>query len=236
MIRIPVDSRMKSAKSRPAKPARDDSTARSRILAAAEELFAELGFDATSLRQTALKARVPVALVSYHFKGKLGLYRAVFAARSPSSLEQRKAGLALAQMESDPDRRLEMIIKALMVPMLKLRAAESSVHFGTLSAREANDPQSIKRGIMQELVDPVALTAIDLLQKTLPGGDRADAGWAFQMIVGTMLFIMSDTGRLKRLSGGACDPADVDATLRHIVPLLLDGVRGRQMRARAESA
>jgi hypothetical protein len=110
------------------------------------------------------------------------------------------------------------------------------VHFGKLSAREANDPQSIKRGIVQELVDPVSLTAIDLLQKTLPGGDRADAGWAFQMIVGTMLFIMADTGRLKRLSGGACDPADVDATLRHIVPLLLDGVRGRRTRAVAKTS
>ena len=212
------------------KPAKDDSSARSRILTAAEELFAELGFDAASLRQIAIKARVPVALVSYHFKDKLGLYRAVFEARSPSSLEQRKAGLALAQMESDPQRRLEMIIKALIVPMLKLRSAESSVHFGTLSAREANDPRAVERGIMQALVDPVAPAAIDLLQKTLPGGDRTDAGWAFQMIVGTMLFIMADTERLKRLTGGACDPEDVDATLRHIVPLLVDGVRNGRTR------
>jgi AcrR family transcriptional regulator len=227
---------MKSTKSRPAKPTKDDSSARTRILAAAEELFAELGFDAASLRQIALKARVPVALVSYHFNDKLGLYRAVFEVRSPSSFEQRKAGLALAEMESDPQRRLEMIVKALMVPMLKLRAAESSVHFGTLSAREANDPRSIKRGIMQEFVDPIAVAAIDLLQKTLPSGDRADAGWAFQMIIGTMLFIMADTGRLKRLSDGACDPNDVDAALRHIVPLLLDGVRGRRMRSAVKAA
>ena len=58
-------------------------------------------------------------------------------------------------------------------------------------------------------------------------GDKAQAAWAFQMIVGTMLFIMADTGRLKRLSGGACDPKDVDATLRYIMPLLLDGLRGK---------
>jgi AcrR family transcriptional regulator len=216
----------KSARSRRPKTA-GDSTARTRILGAAEQLFAELGFDAASLRQIAIGARVPVALVSYHFKDKLGLYRAVFAARTPSSFEQRKAGLALAAMEEDPPRRLEMIVKALIVPMLKLRTVESSVHFGTLSAREANDPRSIERGIMQEFVDPIALAAIDLLQKTLPGGDKAQAAWAFQMIIGTMLFIMADTGRLKRLSGGACDPKDVDATLRYIMPLLLDGLRGK---------
>jgi len=217
---------MKSTKSRPANTTKHDFSARSRILSAAEELFAELGFDAASLRQIALKARVPVALVSYHFRDKLGLYRAVFEVRSPNYIEQRKAGLTLAQMEHDPERRLELIVKALIVPMLKLRSAKSSVHFGALSAREANDPRAVERGIMQALVDPVALAAIDLLQKTLPGGDRADAGWAFQMIIGTMLFIMADTGRLKRLTGGACDPEDVDATLGHIVPLLLDGVRG----------
>jgi AcrR family transcriptional regulator len=210
-------------------------SARSRILSAAEELFAELGFDATSLRQIALKARVPVALVSYHFKNKPGLYRAVFEARSPNYTEQRKAGLALAQMETDPERRLEMIVKALIVPMLKLRTAESSASFGMLSAREANDPKSVKRGIMQDLVDPVALTAIDLLQQTLPGRSRAQAAWAFQMIIGTMLFIMTDTGRIKRLSKGACDPNDVDATLRYIVPLLLGGLRGALAAGSAKS-
>jgi AcrR family transcriptional regulator len=214
---------MKSGRIKP----KGDLTARARILAAAEELFAELGFDATSLRQIALRAGVPVALVSYHFKGKLGLYRAVFEARSPAYIEQRKAGLALAQMETDPDRRLEMIVKALIVPMLKLRTVESTAHFGMLSAREANHPKSVKRGIMQDMVDPVAFTAIDLLHQALPDRSKAEAVWAFQMIIGTMLFIMADTGRTKRLSGGACDPNDVDATLRHIVPLLLNGVRAK---------
>lgn len=217
---------MKSKKSRLKKPAKDNSSARARILKAAEELFAELGFDAASLRQIALKAHVPVALVSYHFKNKLGLYRAVFEARSPNYIGQRKAGLTLAQMESDPERRLEMIVKALIVPMLKLRTVESSANFGMLSAREANDPKSVKRGIMQDLIDPLALAAIDLLQSTLPDRNRAEAVWAFQMIIGTMLFIMTDTGRTKRLSKGACDPGNVDETLGYIVPLLLGGLRG----------
>jgi AcrR family transcriptional regulator len=228
---------MKSGKSAKSQNPRtkDDSTARTRILGAAEQVFAELGFDAASLRQIAIRAGVPVALVSYHFQDKLGLYRAVFAARTPSSFEQRKAGLALAAMEDDPQRRLEMIVKALIVPMLKLRTVESSVHFGTLSAREANDPQSTKRGIMQEFVDPIALAAIDLLQKALPGADKARAGWAFQMIVGTMLFIMADTGRLKRLTAGACDPNNVDAALRYILPLLLEGVRGQDAKLALKS-
>ena len=56
------------------------------------------------------------------------------------------------------------------------------------------------------------------------------------MIVGTMLFIMADTGRLKRLTAGACDPNNVDATLRYILPLLLDGIRGVAAGAKASGS
>jgi hypothetical protein len=40
-----------------------------------------------------------------------------------------------------------------------------------------------------------------------------------------MTFIMADVGRIRAISGGACDPEDVDATIRHIIPLILDGFR-----------
>ena len=44
-------------------------------------------------------------------------------------------------------------------------------------------------------------------------------------MIGTMTFIMVDAGRIQRISGGACDPEDVDATIRHVLPLVLDGFR-----------
>ena len=64
------------------------------------------------------------------------------------------AGLALAEMEDDPDRRLEMILKAALMPMLSLRKIEGSANFGVLLAREATDPKSAERGIIQEAFDP----------------------------------------------------------------------------------
>ena len=202
----------------------DERSARVRILETAERQFAELGFDGVSMRQVAVEAKVPVALVSYHFEGKLGLYREVFRLRYPHIVEQRKAGLSLAQMEDDPERRLEMILKAVLVPMLKLRTVNGS--FGILLAREANDPKGAERGIIEEVFDPVARPAIELLRQTLAHNSEAEIVWSFQMVIGTMLYIMADTGRSRSLSGGACDPSDVDATLRLILPLLLNGLRG----------
>ena len=207
--------------------ATDEGTARDHILKAAEQIFAELGFEGASLRQIAGTADVPVALVSYHFKNKLGLYREVFKARDPNTADKRLAGLALAEMEDDPERRLEMILKAALMPMLSLRKIEGSANYGVLLAREASDPKSAERGIVKELFDPTARATIAALKRALPDRSEAEIVWSFQMMIGTMLFIMADAGRTAHLSHGACDPEDVDGTMRYILPLLLHGIRGK---------
>ena len=65
-------------------------------------MFGAYGFDGASMRQVAEAADVPVALVSYHFGSKEGLYRAVFERRVPTVVEQRLAGLAIAMSEAGP--------------------------------------------------------------------------------------------------------------------------------------
>jgi AcrR family transcriptional regulator len=203
----------------------DIGPSQQRILAAAEELFAASGYEGTSVRQIAQRAGVPVALVSYHFGSKLGVYRRVFESHTPTIVAERNAGLALAELEQDPDRRLAAIVKAVLVPMLKLRTAEGRRSLGQLLAREVSDPRSVERGIIKDLLDPIAAAVTDLLKATLPNRSAAEIHWAYQMMVGTMTFVMLDAGRIRRISGGACDPEDVDATIHHIVPLILDGLK-----------
>jgi AcrR family transcriptional regulator len=50
---------------------------RARLIEAATLLFAESGFDGVGLREIAQKAKANVAMISYHFGGKEGLYEAV---------------------------------------------------------------------------------------------------------------------------------------------------------------
>ena len=134
----------------------EEQSARARILTAAENVFAQYGYDGGSLRQVAVGAGVPVGLVSYHFASKLGLYRAVFEARVPSLVDQRLAGLAIADLESDAERRMELTVKSLYVPMLKLRETEEGRRFALLLAREVVDPASVERGIIRSLLRPVS--------------------------------------------------------------------------------
>lgn len=51
---------------------------RASLLDAALRCFAQYGYDATSIRLVASKAGKNSSLISYYFKGKEGLYRAVF--------------------------------------------------------------------------------------------------------------------------------------------------------------
>lgn len=201
--------------------------ARARILDAAEVVFAASGFDAATTRRIAEAADVPVGLVNYHFGSKLGLYRAIFERRAPTVTHQRAAGLAMARTEPDADRRIELIVKALIMPMLALRQSESGRHFGQLMSRELSDPNSDDRGIFAELFDPVARTMIEAIGDCYPDWTRAEVHWAYQTMLGAMMIVMTDAGRISRLSGGAVRPEDHETASRHIVAILSAGLRHR---------
>ena len=104
--------------------------ARQRILDEAQRVFADFGYDGASLRQIADAAGVPVALVSYHFGSKDGLYRAVFYRRVPAIVDQRHAGIAIAMSEPDLDRRLELLVKVLVMPWLRMRVRDKDPSWG----------------------------------------------------------------------------------------------------------
>lgn len=68
----------KTAGRRP-KKGRTEGDTRAQILAAARCVFARRGLDGTSVREVAEAAKVNNAMIYYHFKDKIELYRAVLA-------------------------------------------------------------------------------------------------------------------------------------------------------------
>ncbi len=196
--------------------------ARDRILAVAEEVIAEQGYAATSLRQIALRAEVPVTLISYHFGSKLELYRAIFRLRVPTIVGQRQTGLEIARLESDLDRRLELVVRALIVPMLGLR---KSGHFGAILSREIVEPANVERGIFEEMFDPVAGMILTALRECLPDWSTSQIHYSYNTMLGAMMYFMADTGRIARLSHGAADPDRNEEASQHVVDLLVAGMR-----------
>jgi len=73
--------------------------AREKIINAAEELFAENGFDNTSVRELALKAKVNVAMISYYFGSKEKLFETLIEDRT-SFLRSKIHALNLEEISS----------------------------------------------------------------------------------------------------------------------------------------
>ncbi len=198
---------------------RNAAATRARIVEAAEAEFADHGFDGVSVRQIALRADVPVALINYHFGSKEGLYRAIFEMRAPMIIDQRLAGLRLADMEPDTERKVEMIVKAVLVPNLHMRSTEKNSSYSRILAREVSDPKSHNRKVIAEFFDPIAYKVMEALHRALPDRTIEEINWGYQAMLGAMVYTMADTGRISRLSGGRCDPEDEMATATHLVAL-----------------
>ena len=112
---------------------------RDRLLDEAERLFADRGFEATSVRDITAAAGANLAAVNYHFGGKDNLYREVFRRRLAEVREQRLA--AVREAAAAPDATLEGIVRRFTVAVLEpFVDVREGVRFTQLIVREFADP------------------------------------------------------------------------------------------------
>lgn len=201
---------------------------RTRLLEAAERLFAEHGLDGVSVRSIAAEASVDVAMINYHFGSKVGLFRAVFHRRADAlnAMRLQALGGALPRSRGRPD--LERVVYALAAPNLYLRHLPDmgGLAFGRIVVREMTDPKANGRGLVAETFDPVVEKFMAALADALPGASRAALHWAYHFAIGTLIQTMASTGRLEKLSKGACTFHDPEEVLSYLVPFIMHGMAG----------
>jgi AcrR family transcriptional regulator len=81
------------------------------LLNAATHLFANQGYAGTSVQEIAKRAGVNISLVSYHFGGKLGLYRACLEQLGDSTLASTESCLSSCKNEAEFRVRLEIFVE-----------------------------------------------------------------------------------------------------------------------------
>jgi AcrR family transcriptional regulator len=188
------------------------------ILLAAEKLFAQHGYHAVAIRDIALEAGVPLALVGYYYGAKHELFHAIFEHWSPS-IEARLAALDAIDTAHPGPATLTRIIEAFTGPVIRLRASAEGEYYALLVARELYHARAETDRILRVLFDPLAHAFIDALQRALPHATRGEVAWVYQFALGALMHHLTDN-RIDRLSNGqsrANDPAAAPLLVAFIV-------------------
>jgi AcrR family transcriptional regulator len=147
---------------------RPSDITRERIMKAAERLFAERGYDATSIRAIVAKARVNQAAINYHFDGKDGLYREVLRAAFRGLTEQQ-LGHADEMKAMSREAALAEFIRRQLRPLLG--RDEYSRHMRILNW-ETVRPTAVFRKLLSEEATPFMGLAVELVRRFQPEADQ----------------------------------------------------------------
>jgi AcrR family transcriptional regulator len=201
---------------------RNAERSRAAILDAAERLFAEQGYDATSLTNVGAVAGVSRGTPGYFFRSKAELYQAVLERSFSEVRDAVRTGRerALASNES-PDA----ILAGAVSDYFDFLAARPN--FVRLIEREALNGSSLPEGANAFSAGQEALAAISAEL----GLDDAPSGEAAQLllsIISLCWFPMIHARTVALAVGVRVDDAEeLDRRKRHVIDLVLHGIRGR---------
>jgi AcrR family transcriptional regulator len=198
------------------------------ILDAAEQAFADLGFDAASLRHIISVAGVNLAAVHYHFGSKDAMIEAVFARRIGPLNDERMR--LLEAMESSGNKGplpLEGVIEALVGPALRLSRDEArgGQVFMRLLGRTVAEPSESLQKMLNQQFGPLVQRFMDAFHRALPKLPPVELFWRVHFIVGAMAHTMCDPQNLRNVSGGLCDCDDTEGIIQRMVVFLAAGMR-----------
>ena len=137
---------------------------RNNILKAAVALFAERGYDGTSIRAIVSKARVNQAAINYHFKGKEGLYLEVLKVAFEGYLRFDNF---------DPERLKDMpreeALRSFVYQQLRpLLARDQMSRYIRIFAWENVRPSKVLTNFVKTGAMPFLASATELVRRFLP--------------------------------------------------------------------
>ncbi len=197
-----------------------------RLLDAAEQLFAEHGIAATSLRAITSGASANLASVHYHFGSKEALVEAVFARRLEPLNRERCRLLDAEEAAAAGAPSIEAIVNAFVAPAMRLAydPAGGGENFMLLIGRLYSEPGDLGYNITEQFAE-VFQRFTSALGRGLPHLSRTDLLWRFFFMVGCISMPLMGRHIIPRRTGGLCDPSDIENNIRRLVAFLAAGLR-----------
>jgi AcrR family transcriptional regulator len=194
------------------------------ILDAAEALFSKHGLYGVTLKDVSKCVGVHHSLLNYYFKDKKKLFDAVFARRAVITSERRMKALEEYETASRGKPTVEGSLRAFLDTDLDLyiEGGERWRNYAALGAQVANTPEWGAE-LMDQHFDPVVLRLIGLLKKALPDCSKEDLFWSYHFVTGAFMHTLARTGRIDKLSGGACKSDDFLAVKERMASFMAAG-------------
>ena len=202
---------------------RDTEATRRALLNAATELFAQYGFEGTTVERIARKAGANKAMISYHFGGKRKLYMAIlqesFAAAGKKMGPVRDSSLPA-------EERLREFIRAFG------ELVAERPHFPTMMAREAiSGGRNMDARIFPHLAGVYGGVREAIEQGIREGSFQPVDPILFHLgLIGSLVFFFStDAFRRRLLSGRGFGEVtiDPDRYIRHLQDWVVRGLARR---------
>ncbi|MDY3553141.1 CerR family C-terminal domain-containing protein [Gemmata sp. JC717] len=197
------------------RPPADESGAYDRVLAAAQEVFAERGFKAATVREICQAAGANIAAINYYFGGKEQLY--IEAVKRAHVCAGRVDDLAIP-----PDAPAVEKLRAFVTAMVTKMHAPVSPSAMKLMMREMSDPGRAAHVVVNEFIQPAAFALLAILRELLPHLDEHRLLMTGFSVMGQCLFYRQNI-RVAELIFGKEPVAALDAAAvaEHVVRFTL---------------
>lgn len=203
-----------------------DPVARTRLLQAAGEVFAEQGFRSATIRDICARAGTNVAAVNYHFGDKESLYALVLENALQAAVERFPPDLGVTPA-STPEDRLRAFIRSFLLRMLGGGVPEWLFR---LMAHEMIEPTRALDPLVERVLRPLFTRLVGIVDELLgSGADPELVRLCARSVVGQCFFYRHAQEVIRRLQPGErIDAERIEALADHIAGFSLAGIRDRR--------
>jgi AcrR family transcriptional regulator len=208
--------------------ARRPTVTKEKILDAAEGLFMEHGFEATSLRAITAAAVVNLAAVNYHFGSKEELFQTVLTRRLDPMNQKRVDLLTRLERDAASDALpCDRILSAMFIPALELARdpERGGKNFLRLLGRAYADPAPFIRKFLAGQYAVMIARFKAAFGRALPDLPKKELSWRLHFIMGALSYTLAGTDALRLIAElTPAESGNDELLLRRLAPFLLAGL------------
>ncbi|HEX8877821.1 MAG TPA: CerR family C-terminal domain-containing protein [Phycisphaerales bacterium] len=204
---------------------------RRRLIEAAGEVFAEVGFKQATVRDICAKAGANIAAVNYHFRDKETLYAETIAHAHRYSEEHYPMHGGVPHTEP-AERRLEGFVRSFLAKILD---PNRPTWHGLVMSREMQEPTLSLDTIVETGVRPNFHYLCGLVRELGPHLNPVEVEGSAASVIGQVLHYFHCRRIIARLYRGRSDgfPYDLDLLTDHVTRFSLAAIKGLELQAAA---